>query len=362
MPRSLRRLHGRMMERLAESGVRALAWDIKFPGETPFDETFVQGLAALKAKGIPTTVAVRRWWLDAETEPEISATIAPAALPGCAAAGISAEAPVRLQLMARRGPMDPLPSLVLAAFAAFRQPQAHAEYKLDENAQAIDIVYRQSNHGSRTSRRKYGIDRVRITHLLTSDDGSGAHTEQFGLLPDDALGLTILEIPSAGEFSSITVDYRDVFSAPLSQLRNWFAGRLVFVADLRGDTDRHPFPGGRTMPGCYAHVAGAAALLASAPIRATSFTEHIAVVSATAIIGVILGARRDPRRSRRWLITAGATLLLGALSIGLYRQRGYLLNPLPAVIALWSAVALAAGATRFVGTRPTIRQERSSFA
>lgn len=348
-PRSLRRLHGRLMARLAAAKCRVVVWDIAFPSESPFDEDFVAGAGQLTRSGTPVVVGVKTWWLDADRDIALSPRIAAQVIPGCNAAGLGSGAPWRLQLCARRGLLDPLPSLALAAFAAQRQPGARVEYKLNAAERAIELFYQPAG----SSRRSLETDHVAFSSLLTKDDRSGAYDPvQFGLKPTDTLALQIVDVAPTEAFEAITHEYADVLGAAEAQLRAWFQSRLVFVADLRSGVDRHAHPDGRELPGCYSHVSGVAAMLAAAPLRADTWKRHLEILAGAALLGVLLGSRLATRRGLRWLAVGFAGLLMAAGSAAAFALRGYVVNPFPAMVALVCATEFAAALARLVHSRP----------
>jgi len=348
-PRSLRRLHGRLMARLAAANCRVVAWDIVFPSESPFDEDFAAGAGQLARSGTPVVVGVKTWWLDADRDIALSPQIAAQVIPGCIAAGLGPGAPWRLQLCAQRGLLDPLPSLALAAFAALRQPAARVEYKFNAAEQAIALYYQPAGSG----RRLLETDHIAISSLLTKDDLSGAYDPvQFGLKPTDTLALQIVEVAPTEAFEAITLEYADVLAAAEAQLRAWFQSRLVFVADLRSGVDRHAHPDGRELPGCYSHVAAVAAMLAAAPLRADTWQKHLVILAGAALAGVLLGRRLSTQRGQRWLAVGIAGLLMAAGSAAAFALRGYLVNPFPAMVALICAAEFAAALARLVHGRP----------
>lgn len=351
-PRSLRELHGRMMEKLVESDCRAVAWDITFVQPSPHDEAWVRGADALRNADVPVVVGVPTWDLDGRVPLALSPVIARCVIPACIAAGLGSQAPWRLQLCAKRGPGNPQPSLALAAFAAFRNPQARAEFTLDVAERQIAILYYQSGAQTLLPRRLPAIDRVRLTHLLTNDDGSGAHSAGFGLEASDTIGLSQIEVAPTAEFERITIEYAEVFAAGPAQLREWFAKRLVLCADMRSGVDLHAHPDGRTLPGCYAHIASLGGMLAGTPIRATGIWQHVLQLLFAAGLGLIVGVKRATRPVSCWLAVLALLGLVAACSVAAFAWKHYLFNPFPAMLALVCGAALAAWSARLVHDRP----------
>ncbi|HRX83469.1 MAG TPA: protein kinase [Phycisphaerae bacterium] len=368
VPRSLRGLHGRLMEKLVDAHPRAVAYDITFVAASPYDEAFARGAQALRDAGTPVLVAVPRWWLDSASPVALSPAIARHTLFGCATGGCTADAPWRIQLFAKRGARDPYPSLALAAFAAFRQPAARAEFKLNADRDAIDVVYWQTMPASDLPQSLSATDHVAFSLLLPSDDGSGNHDPDYGLQPDDSLGLLLVDIPATAAFENITLKYGEVMNASPQALRKWFADRLILVADLRAGVDRHAHPDGRTLPGCYAKIASMASMLNTAPLRVGGNAadarprRYAPLLLGLIVAGVVLGYRLGARRLARWAAALALAVLVVIGHVVLFASRGYLINPLPALVGLGCAVELAAAVRCFTRYRPIPASERSRLS
>src|SRR5438045_8840426 len=72
---TLRRLHGRLMTRLAETSARTVAFDIALPAPSDADDAFIAGVQTLREHGIPVVIAVPAWTLSAAGEQQRSAKI-----------------------------------------------------------------------------------------------------------------------------------------------------------------------------------------------------------------------------------------------------------------------------------------------
>jgi CHASE2 domain-containing sensor protein len=353
-PRSLRRLHGRTMEKLASSSCKAVVWDVAFLGESPYDQSFVQGADALRDAGIPVIVAAQRWKLDADDKLGVSPAIAKADSVSvrCVAAGLDPSVPWRVQLCAKRGLDHPEPSLAIAAYAAFRMPrnqEVAPAFMLDATNRAVEVHY--LRRGTRIRLGK--PDRVLLTHLLPADDGSGAHASKYNLRPTDTVGLLRVDIADPADFEQITIEYVDVYTASTEQLRKQLDSRLVFFADLRTGVDRYGYAQRGELPGCYAHVAGVLTMLSASSIRDRGHKHklELAQVFGAGLIGVALGARIARRSALRWLTLVLIALLLAAGSVAVFRVRGYLINPFPAMVSLACAAEFAAALARLVHSR-----------
>ncbi len=353
-PRSLRRLHGRAMQRLAEFGPRVVAWDIAFRTESPFDTDFAAGARALRSAGAEVVVAVPRWWLAEEAQPEISPVIAPEVRVGCYVAGRGPAAAWRLQMAARRGWADPQPSLALAALAACRHPEWRVDYALDLAGEAAVLSYwRPDPAAPHRKQRMGGDERVALSYVRQEDDGSGAFSADLGLTSTDTLGCLVTPIPPDDVYAAATIEYADLFALSDDALRERVAGKAILFADLRPGVDRHGHPDGRTLPGVYAHASGLEALLTQTTVRMSQATERVLLPIVVAVAGLLAGVAAPRRLSARCLLYGLiAAALVAFMLMGFTRAR-YLFNPGVCLLAACLAGELGAATHRFLNLRAT---------
>jgi CHASE2 domain-containing sensor protein len=133
-----------------------------------------------------------------------------------------------------------------------------------------------------------------------------------------------------------------VFEADAAQLRDWLAGKVVLVGDLRGTTDRYPYPDGRSIAGCYMHATGIEMLLADWVVRVPGALATPLILVGGALLGVLAVLMAGNSRARclvAVLVLAGALCLA---SVGAYRLDRILCNPLAPISALVLAALFAA--------------------
>ncbi len=342
--RSMRRLHGRLMEKLARAGPRAVAWDITFNGETEYDHDFVRGVQALKAAGIDVVVAVDRWPLDGELP--TSKIIAPEVRWGCASGGFNTDQPWHVDLAVQRGHRDPLPSLALLAVAAGRHPGAELSLRLDVKGQHMEARYRKWK-GDPASRIKEWLgepERIVATYVSPVRP---IPQPQFGLLPDDAVACYYLDVPPDTVLSAATIPYEEVFRADVDQLREWFAEKYVLAADCRPGEDRFNYPDGRRLSGCYGQAAAIDGLVRQVSIRsAWGYLELLGFLTVGAVLGLMVADSVKKSAARRYLVVGAIAVVGVGLSLVAYQQWHYVYNPSVAIIALAMACALSSVANR----------------
>jgi serine/threonine protein kinase len=339
--KSWRSVHGALMRRLVPGRPRVVVWDIEFRGATPFDRSLAEGVSALREAGIPVVAAVRKWWFDESTLPEISHAIAPLVEWGCTDVHFEKDTPWRVTFAAQRDGQKVLPSLSLAAAALWRHPDADYEIGLDAPGESATIRY--SKPHPALPRARIAVKDVDTVPLRIEDESK--NWPDFGIKSGDRVGHLSIRMPADAVLDSATVEYARVFTAEETELRDWFEGRVVFIGDLRPGTDRHPHAGRSDLPGCYGHAFAVEKALADAdrPVPLTRGWLLIIGLALSATMGMMMGAgfvRQTRRRIVALLIAAAAYLGSGAALAAL----GIIWNPMVPFLALLLACELCAAA------------------
>lgn len=325
--RSLRRLHGALMQRLADSGLRVLAFDISFDGETEFDEGFARGVRALQQSGVPVVITTTQGWcLEPSEQPGVSRTILPAPVRwGVATVDSRPTRPWSIDLMVQRGNVRPRASFALQAIYAFRRPAlVEGDKVLDrERWVAEHYYYYAPTNGAQPGLPSGDVERVQLTSVLPlPKDNPG-----MGLRAGDWMGEFIFTVPPDATLERASLAYQDVFLADEALLRQWLAGKLVLVGDTRTGVDRHRTPDGRELSGCYVNGAAIESILDSRLIRYPQPWQ--AWVLVLVVIGLAVGVAW-PRYAARPPLPLGVSVLAVAvlgLSIYAYLGHRYLVNP-----------------------------------
>lgn len=355
--RSLRRLHGRMMEKLAASRCRTVAWDIIFPGKTEFDESFARGVRALGDIDVDVVVSVPTWQTDGRGFPQLSETIAHSGTRwGCVLLRFGEEAPPTLQLVAQRGMLDPQPSLALAALASYRQPGKAFDIVLDSRTQSVDLRFWTADPRVPQAKQWMVPDHIPLTagHIGDSESGAfaGAFAPEFGLQNDDLVGFYLFNVPPDSVLSASTIEYEQVFSADEEQLQQWFGDKAIIIGNFRLSAgDRHRLADGRILSACYGHAAAIDALLRKVFVRMPRVTGEFVIPLVGALLGCITALWAAGRALRRYLAMAVLTAVFLAASVIAYWKFQYLFNPLVPVLALLVAGEMSAAVHRVVTSR-----------
>jgi serine/threonine protein kinase len=352
--KSVRRLHGRLLEKLARSGARAVVSDIGFSTESEFDQDIVRGVIALRDKGIRTTIVVRTWWADGNGLPALSKPIARVAGWGCSISGFQAKSPWALNLLMQRGQAEPLPSLGLAAYATAFHTDAEVTYAFEPSTSMAHLLYHKSDPEvpqaiERLLDEEMSYVRVSYARPEPSDDA------KLGIKADDMTGYLVMDMAPNSVLSQSTIEYGAALSADDAAMRQMFSGKIVMLGNLRTDADdRHPHPDGRKdIPGVYGHAVGLDTLFRRAAFLQSSTLGDwsLKVMSAFAAILGCLATVLIPNRSiARRSVLIGLTLIGLVATLVAFRQFNQLYNPLVPLFALIVSSELAAILQRIQGS------------
>ena len=326
--RSLRCMHGALMERLADSGLKALVWDINFDRPSEFDEWLARGIRAIRRAGRDVLLSTRAWHID--SEPTFSPAILAEGKWAATTGDFCADRPWCLDLTVERSENVPLPCLALAAVNAAYRPGA--EFHLHVDGEASRLASRFWN--TEGKRPLYGYY-VQLTGRwpLTQD------YPDLGLLRNDVVGHYFITIPPDDVLARCTIEYQDVFTASPEQLRRWLAQRIVLVGDLRAGVDRYPYPDGREVSGVYAHTAAIEAISRCSAIRTPTAGETRVIISAAVLAGGLAALLLHTSLLKLGLLMLAMIVLAGLAGVEAYRHFGYLANPtVPILAALTSVV------------------------
>jgi len=337
-PLSLRTLHGKLMERLAASGARAVAWDIFFGAGCSSDAAFRAGLVSLTDAGITPILGVGTWEVDDHGAPMLNETIV--STPGVRWGPCSfSTGPQRsLDVALRRPGAEAIPSLALLAACAARQPGLDVSVELDEDSDTVR-VHRWKRHptidGARAPDGPPEEWRVTAVQRVTKDE------PEFGTMRGDLIGGCTTPIADDAAFEAVTLDYARVALASTEELRSWYSGKVVLIGDRRpAKGDYSTLPDGRLVWGGNLQAAGFAALLdgrfATVPNAMTSY----ALTAGAALLGALAAAAAG---RRGWRL-AGVVVLMVAVSVPAsllaYRYLLVLVNPAVPAAAMILASAL----------------------
>lgn len=348
--RSVRRLHGRLLERLAHAKPRVVVINLNLPGETPHDEFLVAGIRALADAGIDVIVSAE-WWFDGD--PQMSRDIAPHVRWGGRTMTADETAPWKVDLAVQRGRSEVLPSLSLAAWAAYRRPRHAWRFALDEELELVCVEYRLPSADLPASFAYVDAsDEQRVSSIGPADMvGDPLH----GLRASDLVGYLIVDVPQDEILESRTRCFHDVLTADDADLTGWTQGKIVVIAEGRTGMDAFKHPDGRTLHSMCLASAAIDTLVRSAPIRRSRPLERLLISIVSAGTGLFVG--------RKWathfLIRLAAVMAFIILAIFFGKLAmlfcAYLFVPWLPILVFVIAIEPAAWITRTARLRPMSR-------
>lgn len=343
-----RPVHGKLMKVLARSGCRAVVWDMGFETATEFDKAFLDGVRALKGAQprIEVTVVVRDWWLNPPREPKLSETIAKEVRYGVPVLDVNAEEfrTWAVPLVVQRGVIAQ-PSVVFAALAAAHCPFGEPTYSLDGERRVAQIDFKETRCTEAPlgalGIHEFSFPLTDVVETTTEEIGASVGDDPIRYLEaGDLRGELWFLLPSQDLLNSATTSYEEVLEMSDEKLRGEFGGKVVLVGPLSDPTEISHYLDDRMVYRCYGHAVALDNLLRGEFLLKPSRFGEMSATFGAAAFGALAGAGWLLRR--RWFVACMLTAGLGAISVAAYLQGRWLWDPLPAVIAVWTAAGLGA--------------------
>jgi len=338
---SFRRLHGRLMEKLALGGPRIVVWDIRFKGESDFDADLIAGIDRLRDAGGDVVLGAGNWGVDPDGLPLVSRDLLAKAGWGSFTAAVDAVIPWRTHLVVARGSGTPAnPSLALRAFGAAKHIGTEMDVTLDVDEGIAGLRYWKPVPRVPSGRTWAGQrETVRLSGVRTLE----ADDPGLGLVRNDKIGYLIVSVPPDVRLREVTLGYSDVFTMSAQELRAHVNGCAVFVANIRaGTADVHPHPGGRMVAGVWAQACAYDTLERAAMTKYPTPSLDATLMGLFALFGSIAGISGRGGMRGRFVFLACLVTLCTGMTIGAYALFGLLVNT--AVQAIGAVVAWEASA------------------
>jgi CHASE2 domain-containing sensor protein len=330
--RSVRRLHGRLMTRLAQAGINGLVWDISFPVSEPYNKDFVAGVTALREANVNPVIGVDSWSMRDNYTPELMAPdiLATGVEWGVTTIGSDPVVFWRSHLIVHRSESIQMPGLALAGVAAARYPDKQPDYIVDSAAEIVYVRYlpRRENETSSSEPipwNHFELSSVRPLLKLKPEE------VQSGLKIGDQRGEFAFVLPDDATMARVRTPYHEAFFMDAEALKQRFGGKMVIVADQRSEpttTDWADAPDGRRVHGAWAHAATMDALHRKVvTLRHARGLKYFLILLFGAVAGV-LAAHRVPLRffSISWRLAAGLAAFI-AFGLVLFRMSSDICSP-----------------------------------
>ncbi len=330
---AMRRVHGLLMQRLCEARPAVVVWNIHFRAERPeYDNYLAAGMQALRDAGIEVVVGVPNWSLGPDGLPELCRAVLRQARWGSTPLQAGQGDTWKLPILIQHGLADPLPSMELQAYAAFRQPGCRFDLRVNLQRETITLLYWRRTDPTVPSKALTGTtEEIRLSAVRRIITEKGV---DIGVFPNDLAGYYLIELPSDADLERVTCQYDTLLNADPDTLRELVHGRIVIIGDARFSERYNRDPQQRTIWETHTHAAVIDMLLRDAPLQIVSPPAMLLLTALAAFTGMGIGWRFLRHTGWRVLILAACSGLFMVMSFyGAWYLRT-LYHPLIAVTAL----------------------------
>ncbi len=338
--KSKRQLFGALMQRLAISDCSVVVFDFRFSTDSVFDDELLDGVLALRSRGIPVVV-MTPWALGKNAVPPISHVIASEVLYGGAA--MHPGLPWIYVMAAQRGGGEVYPSLATAALAALEHTdvRGHVLYDLilRPEKQVVELGYLEQDAHRVFERRRVESTQLRVTSISEEESTQLSNT---GILKGDLTADYILHMPSDDVLDKSTTEIGEFFELDESAVINSFRDKVVVVGSTREeDNDLHEYDK-KLIAGCYANAAAIDSAIRRTSINLPTGVGAVVIPLFAAIAGSAIALLLRKRSIALFCVAVGSATAIGVSATSYYRIGTYF-DPLVAILTL--AIAFFAART-----------------
>lgn len=367
----LRALHGEMMKWLADQldgwKPRGVVFDIFFTrAYREPDAAFAAGALALREKNVPVVVALQRWPLGDELNPEMSDVLRECTLQGGASVHGN-ERPWLYHLAMHRNAASGFPSIALTAVAAAVRPGK--PFFLVKDGDQLSVVFLALPHtDAGLSRaedgerfipdsdmmggilRPAGFTRIRLYDRVVLENVPGGD----GTQPGDSVSGVGLVPPPVEWFSASTISYMEMYALSPAELRRRLEDRFVLIGDHANDAPLGYTGAKDEYRGYHAHALALESLgegtrdeiILPRPLLSAVNPVTYPVLIGVAIVSCLVGARFGWQILPRLVTGLIFSAAIFVVAIGLVIFMEIALNPFVSIGAMWIALELAASVRR----------------
>lgn len=334
--RSVRLLHGAILERLAPVGPRAVGIDIRFSAPSQFDGPLLQAINHLRERNVGVVVTMLKWQYGPDGLPAIAPEFAQRLWCGPANGGFQSAEIWTMYAVLERAANELMPSFSLLTFAAANEPNADIGVALVENGNA-EVRYFKPGSSRRVTLRP--PDRI----LISGNETMTAPDDALGLLPGDIAHAFFAKLPMEG-MQRCSFSMQQFFAMSDEELRKEFSNRVVLLGNgSTAGNDVQVSSNGNRIPGVWINAATIQQMLQGGGMEVVSVGRQWAVAIAMSVVAACVGFW-----IRSWRVSIACLFLLAVASFLtsaiLLRSGWTVWNAVPAIAGTLAAGLGAAGA------------------
>jgi hypothetical protein len=356
--RSMRRVHGELMKRLAQASPRAVVFNISFTNPAPeHDGLFLEGVESLAAKNIPVITALDtytprtpEWYAGAS-----SIVRHPNVYAGEMILAPTSPESAHLELPSynigmRRGDAETLISGPLYAWALARRPGSGLRAEISFQEDFLELMWFDRDRQGRTLEQVQMRERVPTSfmRIYRSLPGLPSPTQER---EGDISAFRSIETPLLAQMESATIAYQDAMEMDLAALASRVSGKIVVIGNDTIRPDGAPADSrsysrhGEVVPGSRLVASTIEGLCRGVYVNFVGFYSALLITLVCSAVGALIAAKIAAWKNSGTLAVLAA-MVGTAVAVTLYavlicRLYGLVINPVvPTISGLLGGLAM----------------------
>lgn len=330
-PRSVRRIFGAVLSRLAVARPAVVGLASSFQQESEHDAALLAGVGDLDAARVNTVVQVDSWEVRPDGKFAFAERVSDSVRCGPTSGDVDGQ--WAIDLVRQPSARSSYQSFALRVCTSADKYGLMSTAQFGANDEII-IQYLRPAKRAGGEPEPGQVEYIRASHI----DTVGPTTNKVGVRNDDVVATLLIPPFDTTIPHSIRTEVGDMLRMSDEELRRRFAGRIVLLVDDRDERRVVRCADGTLTPVSTVHVATVAAIRSGVTLRTPTERDAMVVLIGVAAIGVSVGYLLRPGWLWRIAAHLGIVVLIVLASLLVLAGAWYELNPIYPISAALIAV------------------------